>query len=60
MVFYSGTMQFYVVSGGIERSMVVGSVYQSPELYVKVQGDMDADNSTSDVISHWFAYFDLM
>ncbi|KAJ0725038.1 putative GDP-fucose protein O-fucosyltransferase [Helianthus annuus] len=51
MVFYSGTMQFDVVSGGIQRSMAVGSVYRSPELYVKVRGDMDADNSTADAIS---------
>ncbi|KAK9060057.1 hypothetical protein SSX86_020761 [Deinandra increscens subsp. villosa] len=52
MLFFPGTPQFDVVSGGgIKPSMAIGSVYRSPELYAKLRRDMDADNSTADAIS---------
>ncbi|KAI3816572.1 hypothetical protein L1987_16274 [Smallanthus sonchifolius] len=51
MLFYTGTLQFDVVSGGIKPSTAVGSVYRSPELYAKLRRDMDADNSTADAMS---------
>lgn len=45
-----GTVQFDV-DVSIKRSMSVGSVYRSPELYAKLRHEMDADDSTADAIS---------
>lgn len=50
MLFYMGTVQFDV-DVSIKRSMSVGSVYRSPELYAKLRHEMDADDSTADAIS---------
>ncbi|XP_076932992.1 protein ESMERALDA 1-like [Bidens hawaiensis] len=37
--------------GGIKRSMAIGSVYRSPELYAKLRMDMEDDRSIADAIS---------
>ncbi|KAF7808738.1 protein ESMERALDA 1 [Senna tora] len=50
MLLYMGTVSFDVVPV-IKHRPAPGSVYRSPELYVKLRHEMDSDNSSTDAIS---------
>ncbi|KAL0000212.1 hypothetical protein SO802_019814 [Lithocarpus litseifolius] len=50
MLLYMGSVSFDVVPV-ISHRPATGSVYRSPELYLKLKPDMDSDNSSADAIS---------
>ncbi|CAK8570370.1 unnamed protein product [Lathyrus sativus] len=50
MLLYFGTFSFDVVPI-IKHRPAPGSLYRSPQLYAKLQHEMDADNSSADAIS---------
>lgn len=60
MLFYMGTVSFdVVVPDVIKVRKVSGSVYRSVEVYKKVWGEMEADNSSFDAVCS-FLKFDLI
>ncbi|KAA8532565.1 hypothetical protein F0562_032619 [Nyssa sinensis] len=50
MLFYMGTVSFDVVPI-IKHRPAPGSVYRGPQVYSKLQHEMDSDNSSADAIS---------
>ncbi|GMY18610.1 protein ESMERALDA 1 [Fagus crenata] len=50
MLLYMGSVSFDVVPV-ISHRPAPGSVYRSPQLYLKLRPEMDSDNSTADAIS---------
>ncbi|KAK9078785.1 hypothetical protein SSX86_002843 [Deinandra increscens subsp. villosa] len=56
MLFYMGTVSFYVVPDVIKVRRVPGSVYRSPVLYAKLRHEMDHDNSSSDAVSGYRSF----
>nr|GMD70430.1 protein ESMERALDA 1-like [Ipomoea batatas] len=50
MLFYMGTVSFDAVPI-IKHRATPGSIYRSPQLYLKLQPEMDSDNSYADAIS---------
>lgn len=53
MLLYMGSVSFDVVPV-ISHRPATGSVYRSPELYLKLKPDMDSDNSSADAVSFFF------
>lgn len=56
MLLYMGSVSFDVVPV-ISHRPATGSVYRSPELYLKLKPDMDSDNSSADAVSFFFFFF---
>lgn len=50
MLFYMGTVSFDAVPI-IKHRATPGSIYRSPQLYLKLQPEMDSDNSSADAVS---------
>lgn len=50
MLLYMGTVSFDV-GPIIQHRPAPGSVYRSPQVYLKLKPEMDADNSTADAVS---------
>lgn len=55
MLLYMGSVSFDVVPV-ISHRPATGSVYRSPELYLKLKPDMDSDNSSADAVSFFFFF----
>lgn len=58
MLLYMGSVSFDVVPV-ISHRPATGSVYRSPELYLKLKPDMDSDNSSADAVSFFFFFKSL-
>ncbi|KAK7849374.1 protein esmeralda 1 [Quercus suber] len=56
MLLYMGSVSFDVVPV-ISHRPATGSVYRSPELYLKLKPDMDSDNSSADAVSFYLFSF---